>query len=268
MLRWLLPVFALMISAAMAPAMADDRQLPTPREVVEHGVAAHGGDVWMEPGTLVLTGQATFYSADSMVPRITSDDYRMWRVMEPNRSSAHGADGMVRITAKSAERVIFEVGYDGETTWNERGIVPKAEADAFWASNFGFGIIRSALKEGFTLQSAPQREIGGRAINIVRVIDPKGAETVFGFDSESHFIRYMAFRSPRGFHERFYDDFVRLDNGWVQARSVTLLYDGIISNTVLWTQAIVGEPIPPETFTPPADTVRANAPSGETEVTE
>ncbi|MHA7819795.1 MAG: hypothetical protein ACX930_09140 [Erythrobacter sp.] len=223
----------------------------SPREVVERGVAAHGGDLWLEPGTLILIGEATFYSADATAPRIHADDYRMWREMGADRQSAHGADGKVRITATSGERVIFEVGYDGETTWNERGIVPKEQADAFWASNFGFGIIRSALREGFTLESAPRRDVLGREVDLVRIIDPQGAATLFGFDMERGFIRYLAFDTPRGFHERLYDDFVKLENGWVQARRVTLLYDGVMANTVLWTETRVGEPIDAALFAPP-----------------
>ncbi|QUL36952.1 hypothetical protein [Erythrobacter sp. JK5] len=245
-------VFVTGILVALGGPVAADEP-PTPRDIVERGVAAHGGNVWLEPGTLTLSGEATFFAPDGTAPRSHADDYRMWRVMNPDRDSAHGAEGKVRITAKAGERILFEVGYDGETTWNERGIVPKAEADAFWASNFGFGIIRSALGEGFTLESAPPREIGGRAVDLVRVIDPQGSATLFGFDAESGFIRYLAFRSPRGWHERLYDDFVKLDNGWVQARSVTLLYDGTVSNIVRWTETRVGEPIDPAIFAPPVE---------------
>jgi hypothetical protein len=43
--------------------------------------------------------------------------------------------------------------------------MPKAEADAYWASNFGFGIIRSALKPGFRLERAPDAEVGGHPVH-------------------------------------------------------------------------------------------------------
>lgn len=246
--------FRLLALAALllaAPVAAGEHDLPAARKVVERAVAAHGGDLWLEPGTLVLAGEATFYSADSATPSSHADDYRMWREMGPERDSAHGADGKVRITARAGERVLFEVGYDGKTTWTERGIVPEAEAEAFWASNFGFGIIRSALRDGFKLESAPQRDIAGHTVDLVRVIDPNGAATLFGFDVESGFIRYLAFTTPRGFHERLYDDFVRLHNGWVQARKVTLFYDGVMSNSVLWTDTRVGDPIEDSRFAPP-----------------
>lgn len=248
--RWLARL-ALVFSALLVAPLAAEDDVLTAREVVERGVAAHGGDLWLEPGTLILVGEATFYSADNATPPTHADYYRMWREMGANRESAHGADGKVRITAKAGERVIFEVGYDGETTWNERGVVPKAEADAFWASNFGFGIVRSALRDGFTLERAPRRNVLGRAVDLVRIIDPQGATTLFGFDVESGFIRYLAFDTPRGFHERLYDDFVKLENGWVQARRVTLLYDGVMANTVLWTETRVGEAIDPAMFAVP-----------------
>ena len=231
----------------LAPAAAE-----TPRETVEAAVAAHGGELWLEPGTLVLAGHAEFFSPDSAGPHMTVDDYRMWREFDPGRTIAHGAEGKVRIRAQAGDKVIFEVGYDGETTWNERGVVPKEEAAAFWASNFGFGIIRSALDEGFALEAAPSRDIAGHMIDLVRIIDPQGQATLFGFDSESRFVRYMAFRTPRGWHERIYDDFIRLpDNGWLQARTVTLLYDGVKANTVYWREVAVGEELPQEIFSAP-----------------
>ena len=236
------------LAIASSPAIAE-----APRETVEAAVAAHGGAAWLEPGTLVLKGHAEFFSPDSAEPRTKVDDYRMWRAFDADRRVAHGADGKVRIRAVAAGRTVFEVGYDGQTTWNERGIVPEEEADAFWASNFGFGIIRSALDEGFTLQSAPPREIGGHPIDLVRIVDPQGQPTLFGFDRESRFIRYMAFRTPRGWHERIYDDFIRLpENGWVQARTVTLLYDGVKANTVYWRVVEVGTQLSDAIFAPPA----------------
>jgi len=233
-----------------APAAAQDGL--TPRQVIERAIEAHGGEVWLEPCTLQLSGTATFYDGETGAVRSKSDDYRMWREMDADRRQAHGASGKVRIIAKSGERVIFEVGYDGETTWTQSGIMPRDQADAYWATNFGFGVVRQALKDGFSLSLAPPRDIRGRATHLVRITDPQGQGTLFGFDSESGFITYLAFDTPRGFHERLYAGFVKLENGWVQARSVTLLYDGVMSNTVFWSETKVGEAIDPVIFTPPA----------------
>lgn len=243
---------ALIGLAAATFAGAAPPEQPEPRAVVERAVAAHGGALWLDPGTLELVGTATFYDPATGAVRSTADDYRIWRTFEEGRTASHEASGKVRIIARSGGNVIFEVGYDGVTTWTERGIMPKPEADAYWASNFGFGIIRSALKDGFALHAAPPREIGGRLTRIVRIVDPKGQQTLFGFDAESGFVTYMAFDTPRGFHERLYGDFVRLESGWVQARRVTLVYDGIIANTVFWRETRVGAPLDQALFGPPA----------------
>ncbi|MDJ0977650.1 MAG: hypothetical protein QNI87_03865 [Erythrobacter sp.] len=241
----------LALAAALSTAAAANEPL-TARAVIERGIAAHGGELFRNPSSLKLSGTATFYDAQTGKAGSTADDYRMWRTFDEARTSAHGASGKVRITARAGERTLFDIGYDGKTTWTERGIMPKAKADAYWASNFGFGIVRRALDEGFTLSLAPPRNIGGRETHIVRITDPQGAHTLFGFDVESGFITYMAFDAPRGFHERLYGDFIRLDNGWVQARSVTLLYGGVMSNTVFWSSAAVGEAVEDSRFQPPA----------------
>ena len=245
-----------LVCAALSPALAgtEPTARPTARDVVEAGLNAHGGEAFIDPQTLQLSGTATFYDPATGAVRSAADDYRMWREFERGRTVSHGADGKVRILAKSGERVLFEVGYDGETTWTQNGIMPKDQADAYWANNFGFGIIRSALDEGFTLSHAPRREVSGHEVHLVRITDPGGQETLFGFDAESGFIRYMAFDSPRGFHERIYDDFSRLPEiGWVQAGSITLRYDGVVSNTVRWTSVVVGEAIDEAVFTPPME---------------
>ncbi len=250
--NWVLGALALIVAPFAQAQPAKAQENPTPRQVVERAVEAHGGELWLKPGTLHLIGTATFFDPETGEVRSSADDYRMLREMDAERTSAHGASGKVRIIAKAGEKTLFEVGYDGETTWTQNGIIPKAQADAYWATNFGFGVVRQALKEGFTLSFAPPRNVRGRDTRLVRITDPGGAQTLFGFDAESGFITYLAFDTPRGFHERLYADFVKLENGWVQARSVTLLYDGVMNNTVFWKTTKVGEVIEPGVFTPPS----------------
>jgi hypothetical protein len=241
----LLTLVAPMLLAVSAPS-------PNPRAIIAAAVEVAGGEVWLNPGTLVLSGSADFYAADKTAPVRQIDDYRMWREMDPNRKVSHGADGKVRITARLGGKLVFEVGYDGVTTWNDKGIVPKAEAHAYWAANFGFGIIRQALKDGFKLERAPDRTVDGHALDMVRVIDPGGQATLFGIDRDSRFIRYMGFATPRGWHERIYDDFVQFQNPrWIQAREITLFYNGVRQNTVHWRNAVVGQPVDPKLFAPP-----------------
>lgn len=247
----LLPNIAAALAVAL-PAAAQETP-PAPRAVLERAISTAGGATWLEPRTLVLEGSAEFYAPDKPDVVSRADDYRMWRAMDPGRKAAHGADGKVRIVARSGGRTLFEVGYDGATTWNDKGVVPKAEADAYWAANFGFGIIRHALRDGFRLESAPWRTLDGRVLDMIRIIDPAGQPTLFGIDRESGFIRYMGFATPRGWHERTYDDFVMLENPrWLQAREVTLYYNGVKANTVRWRVARVNEPIPEALFAVPA----------------
>lgn len=240
---------ALLASSAMAQPVADD-----PRAIIAAAAEVAGGEGWLAPSTLLLEGRAEFYAPNQPAPVRKVDSYAMWRVLDPTRTVAHGADGKVRITGKQGGKVLFDVGYDGNQTWNEKGPVPQAEADAYWAANFGFGIIRSALKQGFKLERAPDRTIDGHPLDMVRIIDPAGQATLFGIDRASRFIRYMGFATARGWHERIYDDFMLYPQPrWLQARSVTLFYNGVRQNTIYWTKATVGQPIDPAIFTMPAE---------------
>ena len=218
--------------------------------ILDQAVAAMGGETWLNPRTLILEGSATFYGPDGAIPRSRADDYRMWRAMDPGRTVAHGADGKGRILARSSGTRQFEVGYDGVTTWTDKGVMPKPAADAYWAANFGFGIIRQALGPDFTLERVPDRMIDGHSVALIRILGPDGGRTLFGIDRATRFVRYMAFASPRGFHERSYDDFL-VARGWVQARKVTLTYDGVVQNVVRWTKVTVDAPIDPAIFAPP-----------------
>lgn len=246
--RW--AIAAVMVTTG--PAFAQEASVDA-NTILDRAIEAAGGDGWKNARTLTLTGRAVFYGPEGSEPRSRADDYRMWRVFDPARVAAHGAEGKVRIVAKSGDRVLFTVGYDGATTWNERGVVPKAEADAFWASNFGFGIIRRARDPGFSAVRVPDDEVGGHPIYKVRLTDPQGGVTLFGIDKRDHAIRYMGFATPRGWHERIYDDFVRLSNpNWLQARHVTLRYNGVKANEVFWTETRVNAPIDDAVFAPPS----------------
>lgn len=212
-MRGLVQIGLAMLAAAMGlPASAEES---SPRAKIEPAIAARGGKVWLTPRTLALSGEATFYDRETGAVRSRAEDYRMWRAFDPDRARAHEVSGKVRIVAKSGERVLFEIGYDGDTTWTERGIMPKARADECWANNFGFGAVRQALGEGFALHHAPSRDILGRETHLVSIVHPQGAKTLFAFDKASGLITYLAFDTPRGFHERLYADFVVLPNGWV-----------------------------------------------------
>lgn len=233
------------------PAAVPDT--PDAAAILAHATEAAGGEAWSDARTLTLTGSAIFYGASGATPVTRVDDYRMWRVFDRDRTAAHGAEGKVRIVARSGEKLVFTVGYDGAATWNERGVIPAAEADAFWASNFGFGIIRRARDPGFRAERVADDNVMGHPVYMVRLTDPQGGVTLFGIDRSSHAIRYMGFATPRGWHERLYDDFIRSDSPrWLQARHVTLRYNGVKANEVRWNSFAVDAPIPDAVFMPGA----------------
>lgn len=223
----------------------------TAEQILDRAQEAAGGSEWLHARTLVLSGTAVFYGPSAPEPRSRATSYRMWRVFDPERQAAHGAEGKVRILACDGARQLFTVGYDGAVTWTEGGVTPKAEADAFWASNFGFGIIRHARKSGFKAERVPDDTVAGHPLYMVRLTDPGGTATLFGVDQQSFAIRVMGFASPRGWHVRTYDDFYRLPGSrWLQARKVTLYYNGVKANEVTWADATVNAAIDDAVFTP------------------
>ncbi len=239
----------LLLLAPLGAAAADE---PDARAIVARAYAAAGGDGWARAKTLVLSGRAVFYAPDAAAPRTVADDYRMWRAFETDRDAAHGESGSVRIDARAGGRRLFLVGSDGTTSFDEKGPIPKDRADAFWASNFGFGVIRHALKPGFVLTRLPDDDVGGHAVFTVRVTDPSGTATLFGVDKASGAIRLAGFATPKGWHVRTYDDFVRLTApDWLQARHVTLYYNGVKANEVFWTTTQVDAPLDPALFKAP-----------------
>ncbi len=238
-----------MIAAlALLAAVAPDLDGPA---ILDRAQEAAGGDAWRNANTLILSGTAVFYGPSGPQPRSRATSYRMWRVFDPGRSAAHGAEGKVRILACDGARRIFTVGYDGTTTWTERGITPQAEADAFWASNFGFGIVRHARRPDFRAERVPDGAAGPHKLYMVRLTDPNGGVTLFGVDQRSFAIRTMGFMTPKGWHLRTYDDFYHPRKaGWLQSRHVTLYYNGVKQNEVFWRETVIDAPIADDVFAP------------------
>jgi hypothetical protein len=248
MIRHLL---ALLTLCLITPALAQDE--PDGRSILARATEAHGGDRWAEVRTLKLTGSAVFWGKSGAAPTSAPDSYIMHRAFDPDRTAAHGAEGKLRIAVSDKGRLVFNVGFDGTTTWNDKGIVPKAEADAYWASNFGFGIIRHALKPGFAATRLADANVDGHAVYMVRLIDPAGTESLFGIDRATHAVRMVGFATPRGWHVRSYADFFRPADTpwWLQAGKVTLTYNGVKQNEVHWREAKVNATIDENLFAPP-----------------
>ena len=244
-------LFALIALLCAAPAFAADD--PDARTILARATDAHGGARWADVGTLELVGSAVFWGNSGAAPTSAPDSYIMHRAFDPDRQAAHGAEGKLRITVSHQGQRVFTVGFDGTNTWNDKGVVPKAEADAYWASNFGFGIIRHAAKPGFTATRLADSNVEGHPVYMVRLTDPVCSDSLFGIDQASHAVRMVGFATPRGWHVRSYTDFFRPAAApwWLQAGKVTLTYNGVKQNEIYWHDVKVNAPIDASLFASP-----------------
>ncbi len=238
MLSMQVPVFSLLLAAG-----------PDAADIIRKAHAAAGGEVWRRPSTLYLEGSAELYADGTLASRQSADRYVMWREFPAWNSTAHAANGKVRIDAADGNRTLFQIAFDGEKTYNQNGEVPGAAASREWSENFGFGIIRFALDEGFKQTLMVPDSVDGHTVFVVKIVDPSGGETSFAIDQQSHQIRRVAFDTPRGWHERIYSDFFWVeDPGWMQPGRVRLYYNGAKTNDIRWTKAVVNEPIEARRF--------------------
>jgi hypothetical protein len=72
---------AIALVGVSASPLAAETSDQTPRAVIERAVTTHGGALWLDPGTLELTGSAIFYDPATGAVRSTADDYRMRRTL-------------------------------------------------------------------------------------------------------------------------------------------------------------------------------------------
>jgi hypothetical protein len=243
-------LFALILMLCAAPLAAEEPL--DGRTIMAKATEAAGGDDWANARTLLLKGRAVFWGKSGAEPTSAPDSYIMYREFDPNRQAAHGAEGKLRIEVSHEGKPVWKVGFDGETTWTDKGVVPKEEADKMWASNFGFGIIRHALKPGFVSERLADGNVDGFATYMVRLTDPTGTESLFAIDKESFAVRMVGFATPRGWHTRTYGNFFRPKEmpRWLQAGLVTLYYNGVKQNEIHWQSVIINEPIDPGVFAP------------------
>jgi hypothetical protein len=240
----------------IAFAMVASATTPEPLDgasILVRATEAAGGDDWANAKTLVLKGRAVFWGKPDPAPTSSPDSYVMYREFDPNRQAAHGAEGKLRIIVSDKGQPLWTIGYDGEHSWNDRGVIPKAEADKLWANNFGFGIIRHARKPGFKAERLADSNVDGHPVYMVRLTDPAGTESLFGIDQKEFAIRMVGFSTPRGWHVRTYADFFRPKSmpRWLQAGKVTLTYNGVKQNEIIWTNVDVNVPIDPALFAVP-----------------
>ena len=230
--------------------------LPTAPELTAAAIIARaheaaGGEAWVHPRTLHLAGEAVFYREGGVVDR--HERYEMWRVYPETKDDAHAADGMVRIQSWRNGETAILLAFDGERSYTAAGPQPPSEADRQWSENFGFGVIRFALDEGYRQERLPDDLVDGRPVFVVDVIDPSGGRTQFAVAQDNFQVLRVGFATPRGWHERIYSEFYTLPGSpWVQPGRIRLLYNGVKQNELFWRSFTLNEEMPISLFQIPA----------------
>lgn len=222
----------------------------TPLAIVEKAVEEAGGDAWAKPKTLLLRGEAVFYWQGEKKEELRVDNYKMWRVFPTENKAAHQANGRVRFDAFRGDQLYFQISFDGRESYAK--FSPEAEhtrESSRWENNFGFGILRFARDPGFALTRMADDQVEGHDCYFIRVIDPKQQITDFGIDKKDYAIRYVGFKTPRGFHHRIYSEFRWHQNPrFRQPCRVRLYYDGVKWTDIHWKEFEINKPIAEDVF--------------------
>ncbi len=238
---------ALLAARVAAPVHASEL---TARQIVERVHAAAGGEAWLAAGTNVMRGHATLCRDGDPSRCVVADRYEMYRVYPTELAhGAHSGSGKFRLDAAADGKVLFQVAFDGQRSYDQNGPLPPERAAGDEASAFGFSAIRFALQPGFAIERLTDDQVEGRASHFLRVTDPSGTRTLFGIDRETYAVLSAGWPTPKGFHQRVYSDFYRVgDRGFVQPGRVRHYYDGVKSVDIRWTTAEIGTPIADEVF--------------------
>ena len=237
----------LFMSAAAGPPAVEPPDTLSATEIITRAYEHAGGDAWVNPKSLLMEGYGLFWQGGERFVRY--EPYRMWRVYPASKQAAHSADGRVRIEAFREDEPVFQLSFDGTHTYNQDGRLEDSADSERWSSNFGFGVIRHALDDGYRASRLPDDYVDGASAYAIRVTDPQGGETLFRVRQSDFAIVSVGFATPRGWHERIYSDFYRNEEGgWLQPGRVRLYYDGVKANEIYWTRFVTGESYPPELF--------------------
>lgn len=211
-------------------------------DIMQQAHKAAGGVSWARPKSLSMMGYGVFYKDGKATQHET---HNMWRVYDADKKDAHKVDGKVRLESIRDGQRVIDLSYDGQTTYTPNGKQPPSESDKRWSSNFGFGVIRHALDDGYILTRLPDDLIDGRLAYLIKVTDAVGGSTQFGISQDDFAILSVAFDTPRGWHERIYSEFYTNPGvDWVQPGRVRLYYNGVKANEVIWTSFEINKDLP------------------------
>lgn len=229
----------------------------TGKEILHQLTIAAGGDLWQQPQSLQLSGNATWtpFGKTDDKESIHFDTYKMYRVFPSQNLAAHAANGKIRFDAKYADSTYMQLIFDGQKTLNYLSEKAKPYQKYFsWSNNFGFGIIRFADRDSFTVVKLADDQIEGYPCYVVQITDPKKMVTTFSIDQKKFYIRGVSFITDIGFHNRIYSDFEKLTpenkvgGYFIQARRIRLYFDGIKWMDINWTNNKVNGVIQDEVF--------------------
>jgi hypothetical protein len=239
------------------PCLLGAQSKLTGKEILHQLTIAAGGDLWQQPQSLQLSGNArwTPFGKTDSNESLYFDTYKMYRVFPSQNLAAHAANGKIRFDAKYANNTYMQLIFDGQKTLNYLSDKAKPYQKYFsWSNNFGFGIIRFADRDSFSVERLADDQIEGYPCYVVQITDPKKMVTTFSIDQKTFYIRGVSFITDIGFHNRIYSDFEKLQPAnkasgyFIQARRIRLYFDGIKWMDINWTNNEVNGNIQDEVF--------------------
>lgn len=244
----------------LIPILVSSQENLSGKQILKLATASAGGNLWQQPQTLQLNGDATFtpYGRTNPEESIHFDTYKMFRVFPAVNNAARTANGKIRFDAKSGDYNYMQLIYDGNKTLNYLSDKAKPYQKYFsWSNNFGFSIIRFAESDSFKVERLTDDQVEGHPCYIVQITDPKKMITTFGIDQQSNYIRSVAFITDIGYHHRIYSDFEKLlpvnaakenNEFFIQPRRLRIYFDGIKWMDINWRKNKVNETIKDEVF--------------------
>ncbi|MCX8019047.1 MAG: hypothetical protein N2747_00970 [Chitinophagaceae bacterium] len=208
--------------------------------IVKKIIESLGGQVWLRPESLILKGYA-YWSPHGIKDRDSAfllKPYYMYRIFPDTSHAAHGPNGKIRFDAYRSEEVFLRLIYDGKQTQQHLHALATKYKDYFsWSNNFGFGIIRFCLDEGFNLKLLQEDDLDGHHCYVLYIRDPSGMKTWFWVDKKKYFIRGMGFNTPLGWHLRIYSNYKKdKKSGFVQPKRVRIYFEGIKWIDIYWNE--------------------------------